>query len=250
MRSDIQRHLVTRKRSILTALRRPTALAMALLIVLPGSALGWSQLWNNQDEPNGQGNPGSCTDVVPWECIEWPTTSGGLSVTVEVYLASSLDLITAEPIKTDLRNAWPQWNNIAARNPHYQETSSTASDEVDVSAIFFDGVNQPLYAYAGTRFTISSTNIRRITHSKIIFNRRIAWNHSENYTVTDNGDGTFTVRADSRKVSVHELGHSEGLGHVRPTASFAAIMRQGAVTYTTVQSNDNLGIKEVYGAYP
>lgn len=230
------------------AARRGLLMGLTMAVLLPASTLAWSQLWNNQDANNGQGNPGSCTDVVPWECIEWPTTSQGLSVTVEVYLSDSLDLITSEPIKTDFRNAWPQWNNIAARNPHYQETTSLTSDEVYVYATYLTG--DAYYAYGGTTFTISSTNIRRITHSNVVMNRRISWNHSKNYAVTDNGDGTFTVRADSRKVAVHELGHTEGLGHVRPTATWAAIMRQGEVTYTTVQSNDNLGIKEIYGEYP
>lgn len=231
-------------------IRTAMVLAGVAAFTFPTFANGWSQLKYGQGEPDGQ--PISCTDVNPYYCTEWPTTSGGLSVTVEVFLSSTLDLITSEPIKTDFRNAWPQWNNIAARNPHLQETTSTTSDEIFVGAKFFDpALGEPTWAYAYTDNVESSTNPRRIIHSEIQMNRRISWNHSRVYTVTYDSFGNPTVvRADSRKVAVHELGHAEGLGHVLPSASWAAIMRQGSVTYTTVQSNDNLGIKEVYGAYP
>lgn len=103
---------------------RAIAIATGLTLVLTSVAVGWTQLRNNYP-----GSPVSCTDVNPWYCIEWPKTANNLSITVEVYFASSVDLITAVPLRTYLRNGMAEWNVMPARNPYLKEITSTATDD-------------------------------------------------------------------------------------------------------------------------
>ena len=109
----------------------PVIAFVAVVSLLTGAApaSAGTQLWN--EYPN---SPTSCTGVNPYKCIEWPTTSGGLSVNVDVYLESTLDLITQVPFKADLRASLLEWNNVAARNPHLQETTNPDAAEVYVWA--------------------------------------------------------------------------------------------------------------------
>jgi len=80
-----------------------------------------------------------CEDTVQSPCIEWAKTSQNLSINVDVYLSS---LLSAEEVdfKTDVRNAFLQWNNIAARNPHLQETTSTSNEEIWTTTAGIDSV--------------------------------------------------------------------------------------------------------------
>ncbi len=214
-------------------------LALVLAIVSAVPVMAWTQLDNNY--PN---TPTSCTGVDPWFCSEWPT-NGGLSVNVDVYLHSSLDADNEVSLKTDLRNAFPQWNGIAARNPHLQETASTANDEVyvwDALGVLPDNV------YAETTVYSLIAAPYSIVGAEILFNRSIVWNHNYDFSVISTPDPTvFIYRADARKVASHELGHAEGLGH---TGISPAVMRQGATTYWKPQANDKSGIIAIYGAYP
>jgi hypothetical protein len=77
-----------------------------------------------------------------------------------------------------------------------------------------------------------------MTYTTMVFRTTVTWNHSFTY-------GTNV--ADSRKVSMHEMGHVEALGH---TGINPAVMRQGALSYWQPQYNDRIGIVAIYGAYP
>ena len=216
---------------------RIIVLSLGLLFVAPNVALGWTQMVNEYPD-----SPTSCQNTATYPCIEWPT-SGGLSVNVDVYLDSTLTLVTAVTLKTDMRNGFPQWNNIAARNPHLQETTSTANDEMFVRA----SLNElPRNVYAATTVSYQAASPHRIVAADMNFNREVSWNHSLDFSSYVE-EGVTYYRADSRKVAVHELGHSEGLGH---TGISPAVMRQGATTYWQAQANDKTGIISVYGAYP
>lgn len=71
----------------------------------------------------------------------------------------------------------------------------------------------------------------RIYGADVLVNTLINWN----------------CHGDARKVTTHELGHAEGLGH---TGISPAVMRSGATTYWKPQANDELGLQKIYGAYP
>lgn len=204
----------------------PLVAATTLVLLAVGNVAAWSQIYNNFPD-----DPLSCTDPGGY-CIEWPTTPGGLSVNVDVYLYSSLGAANID-LRPDVRNTFPQWNNIAARNPHLQETTSLAASEVDV----WRGTTIYVDSWAETTPSPACCSGHTMTYAKTIYNDLVTWNHSYSY-------GTFT--ADSRKVTDHEMGHAEALGHT----AFTALMKQGPASFWKVQSNDRAGIIAVYGAYP
>lgn len=217
-------------------LLRAIALAAGLTLAVSSVAVGWTQLRNEYPY-----SPVSCTDVNPYYCIEWPKTSNNLSITVEVYFASSVDLTTSVPLRTYLRNGMAEFNVMPARNPYLKEITSTATDD---TYVWTSTTALGRCTYAGVAHTVSSSNPRRIVFTDMVFNRNISWNNTYNFTVPPY---PTPCHADARKVATHEFGHVEGLGH---TGISPAIMRQGAVTYWWAQPNDQSGIVAIYGAYP
>jgi hypothetical protein len=78
--------------------------------------------WDQQKPPPGQDYTG-CLNTSTSTCIEWAKTAQNLSINVDVYLASSLSAGSDLNLKTDVRNTLPKWDEVAARNPHLQETT-------------------------------------------------------------------------------------------------------------------------------
>lgn len=208
-------------------LARAVTLASGLGLAVALPAFGWTQIYNSYpDDPLSCGDPGGY-------CIEWPTTSGGLSITVDVYLYSSLGQANLD-LREDVRRTFTYWNDIPARNPYLRETTNVAISKLDVwrgATIYPDSWAETTpYPQPGGGHTMY--------YATIVFNSLVTWNRSYTY-------GTYT--ADARKVAMHEMGHAEALGH---TGISPAIMRQGALNYSIPQYNDRLGIVAIYGAYP
>jgi hypothetical protein len=201
------------------------AVTLTLVVAVPASA--WTQIYNAYpSDPLSCGDPGGY-------CIEWPTTSGGLSVNVDVFLYSSLGLANVD-LRSDVRRTFSYWNGIAARNPHLQETTSLSASEVDV----WLGTTQYPDAWAETTISPPPGNGHTMTYATMVFSNLVTWNRTYTY-------GAYV--ADARKVAMHEMGHVEALGH---TGISPAVMRQGALSYSVPQPNDVTGIIAIYGAYP
>lgn len=204
---------------LLGGLAGTSALSL-VLAVAPVAA--WSQLFNNFP-----GNPTSCDNSPSYPCVAWPT-NGSLSVHLVVYLDPSLTSANLD-LSTDVRNSITKWNAICAVNPLLAVGS---------------GVNYDIGEYRGTipsdPTAWASTDVyasgNTIVDAETTFNSTVTWNHSFSYP-----DSTH---ADSRKVSTHEMGHSEGLGHT----SYTAVMHQGAESFWVPQTNDIQGMQHVYGS--
>jgi hypothetical protein len=215
---------------------RSTALASLLVIALaaPVGAHPWTQLKNRHPD-----TPTDCTDATNFECVEW-RKSGGLSLDVAVVIDQNLgDMSCITDLRPHIRSAMTAWNNQPARNPHLYEGYS-GSDFIYVwrevppwpytnaaGYMYFSGISQ------------NANGNWKIDGAHIYFNPQKCWN-----TDLDFGTGV----ADIRKVSRHELGHAEGLGHAGDTER--SIMRQGATDFFGIQQNDQDGIVSLYGAYP
>lgn len=192
---------------------------------------------NNNNFPD---DPVTCDNSANFKCVEWAKTSGNLSINVDVYLSSTLSQNI--DLRTDVRNAMSEYNGIAARNPHLQETTTTTNDEIYVEA----SGSLPATTYARSAWSWNTTTTK-LVRCDTVFNSEIGWNRSLDFsTVVVNGETIY--RADARKVANHEMGHCEALGHT--ASSNAAIMHQGAVSYYHVQTADKNGIIDIYGAYP
>ncbi|HVL53079.1 MAG TPA: hypothetical protein VM344_02350 [Vitreimonas sp.] len=218
--------------------RRVVQLAMPLVAVAAffaaDRALAWNQLFPPGSDPNAAI---PCTTF----CVEWPKTSSNLSINVDVYLSSLLGQQEVD-LRTDVRNTFPQWNGVAARNPHLQETTSTDNEEVWVTTDTF-----AYNVYAGTSHTFWTSNPDKIKAAQVFFNTGIVWNRAYDFHCQASGGPCW---ADARKVAMHEFGHVEALGHVPRDAAYNAVMKQGALTYHWPRGDDHNGIIAIYGAYP
>lgn len=221
--------------SVIWAARITVAVALATAVA------GQASAWNQLRPPGDPNQPIPCEDTVASPCIEWRKTGSNLSINVDVYLSN---LLSQEEIdlKVDVRNTFPKWNEIDARNPHLQETSSSSNEEVWVSTEAMDW-----FYWAGTTHGISAGPGYKINSSVVKFNSDVIWNRSYNYACLEN---QAVCAADARKVSMHEMGHVEGLGHQHPDSSTVAIMQQHARNYWWPRVDDHNGIIAIYGAYP
>ena len=219
----------------------PLAVLVALLLaVAPAGAYvqHWGPVVNDIEQ--------NCTDTATYPCIEWAKTANNLSINVDYYLSYTLGQEELD-LRPAIRAATLQWNGVAARNPHLQETTSTSNEEVWVT-VDASAFPSPCF-FAVTTTPSSPTQPYHINSSVVKFNPTILWNDSYNYTF-DPSD-CIPNNADIRKVSTHEFGHVEGLGHANPfDATQYSVMRQGAVTPWWARVDDHNGIIHIYGAYP
>lgn len=225
-----------RGRGSLTRLLRSLAFAVAVTAIGTEAVLAWNQ------EFAPVGTIGDCLNTQASPCVEWPKTANNLSVTVDEYLSYLLDAEEVN-LKVDVRDSFAQYNPIAARNPHLQETASTTNEEVWVTTALMD-----YNKYARTTVSYQSAAPYHILSALVEFNSYIEWNRSLNFTCYVDASHRDRCRADARKVANHEQGHVEGLDHV-PSGS-TAIMVQGGTGFFAIQTDDRNGIISIYGAYP
>lgn len=144
-------------------------------------ATGWPQgqrdAVGKEIAPGGINAIDDCDDTSASPCIEWAKTGSDLSINVDVFLHSSLSSEEVD-LKTDLRNTFTKYNAIAARNPHLQETTSGASDEIHVNAV---NLSDPT-VYAGTTPTYNLSSPYHITHVEMSFNTLIFWIRTSGYS--------------------------------------------------------------------
>ena len=218
-------------------------LAFVVAMTLPGVALGWHQL----KPPEGQ-DVTDCLDTNASPCIEWAKTGGNLSINVDVYLSYMLTDWPNIDLKPDVRNTFAKWNAVAARNPHLQETTSTSNEEIWVTIANLD--NNPLIA-GYTEITYAGSAPYHIQSARVYLQSLDTWNHSYSVSCANPYLGG-TCNVDSRIVTMHEMGHAEGLAHEATNASFAAIMKKDPTGQTQwwPAVDDHHGIIAIYGAYP
>lgn len=232
------------------------ALAVLPLLVAAAPVAAYKQFIPPANYQNCQN-----TDSSP--CVEWPKTAQNLSIIVDVYLSSTLGGANID-LRPDILAVFPKYNDIAARNPYLQQTTSTTNEEVwvartsilDDPTIFGVTYVRPActdYQEPPVDFGCAAPEYH-IFASKIYFNSyNVTWNHTYSF-----GCNQFLTAcwADSRVIATHEFGHMEGLAHVNPDESFASIMK-APIGYhgwypTTWWTNvdDHNGIIAIYGAYP
>ena len=182
--------------------------------------------------------------------LEFQRSAQNSSINVDVYLASSLSAGSDLNLKTDVRNTLPKWNEVAARNPHLQETTSTSNEEIWVARANLD--NDPSIAGFANLSNIGAAPNYRIQSVVLYFNTLTTYNRNMDFGCAPVGTGSVCW-ADARYVSVHEFGHGEALVHVHKNESFA---RSCAMTFQSPhmvggqrQTITN-GIIGIYGAYP
>ncbi len=117
-------------------------------------------------------------------------------------------------------------------------TTSLSTSDIDVMRGDSDSLCAALYTWACTAiYADTASGSHTLYYAETIFSDQVTWNHSLTYN---------TFVADSRKVTTHEMGHVEALGHT----GFTAVMHTGAESFYKPQSNDIDGIQAIYGAYP
>lgn len=211
-------------RSAVRALRRSFVGSVLAAVAATQSVGAWTQLYNNY--PN---DPVSCNNVGSWQCIEWPLAPNGFSSTVYVYLSSTLTQANLN-LQTDIRNSEPLWDAAPARNPFLRNVSSPDQ----ATAVLSRGTTVFSSSWAETTQTIAG-NGHTIIFAGVVYNKNVTWNRNFQYG---------PLVADSRKVSTHELGHVEALGHT----GFNTPMKQGAVNLWQPQQDDYDGLVAIYGA--
>jgi hypothetical protein len=100
-----------------------------------------------------------------------------MSISVDVYLSYLLSQQEVD-LKADVRNAFPKWNEVAARNPYLQETNSTSNEEIWVTVANFGDPD----AYAGTYIDKDGWAPYHINAATVFFNSLIEWNRAYDYT--------------------------------------------------------------------
>jgi hypothetical protein len=222
--------------------RRFLCVLSAVVVVLPTTATqaaAYTQSYNNYP-----GSPTNCTMMsTVWPCLYW-ATNGSASIAVYVYVDSSLNNVRGVNLTTEVRTAMARYNAVPTRNPGLFNISYVPSFGMEantsVPGEFY------YYEYAATyySFSMSPGSIGLMDHVWIDFNSDINWNLSYKYNcVWDSSWSSYRCAADAGKVATHEMGHAEGLGH---SGGVPTIMKQGAVSFRSLKTDDINGIKWIY----
>jgi hypothetical protein len=216
-------------------------LAALAVVVMAPAAGAYTQEYNIY--------PSTC-GTFPNDCIAWPRLANGQSSTTHVFLTSSLGSITTVDMGQDVLDSFGRWNAAPSNEPWLvQSTAMSNSTGYSLGSptyIYVDaGLADSVYAQTSTwtkyQLGIGSDD-PVIVSFQIEISSTIRWNHSFDFTCHMTGDDCV-YWADSRKVTIHEEGHGMGMGHSGATA----IMKQGATTYYTLQTDDINGIQHIYG---
>lgn len=205
----------------------------------------------------------NCQNTNTSPCVEWPKTAQNLSINVDAYLSATLGSANID-LRPDILAVFPKYNDIAARNPHLQQTTSTANEELWVTRVNIDS-DPTIFGVAYVRpactdyqetpvdFGCAAPEYK-ISASKIYFNSyNVTWNHSYSFGCNQSITACW---ADSRWVASHEFGHMEGLAHVNPSETFASVMKAPVghngwyPTSWWTNVDDHNGIIAIYGAWP
>ena len=160
---------------------------------------------------------------------------------IEFYIGfnGSEDNISAADYQSALNNAITSWNN----NSNFQYSINSAykdpcTDNLEKynSVRFKDDIcgtafGANVLAVAGTSYSNGYTD-----DSDIIFNSSITWG------IHDNNSNS---PIDFKRVALHEVGHTLGIGHEEDNSSIMNPSYQGNVT--TLQQDDINGIRAIYG---
>jgi hypothetical protein len=227
----------------LASARARLALALALVLASAGPVDGYKQLIPPESKPQG-----TCTGSPESPCIRWRKTSENLSVTIDLFLDSSLTNQEVN-LATDVRNAKDAFNSLPARNPYIVVTADSSLDEITAKAVDLDNHKLAAETVYQPNFLTDASSTNLIDHAKIKFNTEIEWRRQLGAGCYVQGPYEIEVCwADARKVANHEMGHVQGLAH--EWSPVIAVMRTGGVDYYALQPDDVAGIQHIYGAYP
>ena len=219
-------------------IRRAAVIGLILTALLSPAAFAYNQAIAPPPDPNA---PTPCLNTDQSPCVEWRKTAQNLSIIVDVYMSYLLSNEEVD-LKSDFRNTFTKWNEVPARNPFLEETTSTSDEEIWATT-------EPMsyYVYGYTDIDWGAAPGYKINHAVVKLNSSILWNRSYNFDCIPYSPPV--CNADARKVSMHEMGHAEGLGHQAPNGN-VAVMKQGPLTYWWPRADDHNGIIYIYGAYP
>ncbi|WP_146747158.1 matrixin family metalloprotease [Thermogemmatispora tikiterensis] len=203
-----------------------------MLVFQPAFAWTWRE--NNWDtNPNDY----QCGLTSSTPCLYWPEPNGNSSI-VYTYVPTSLNNVGGYNFITAINRAASDFNAAPALNPYLY----TCSNDSCVYQTSYAIGNLGYAIYGETPYGTIGSAQHSSQYYAIMQGNYTLFNSTQ--WITWNNTLTFSdTQADGRKVSTHETGHMEGLGH---TAHNPAVMRQGATTYYALQPDDINGLETQY----
>lgn len=214
-------------------------IAFAFLVLAAPPAHAWTHEANNWDANH---NDFYCGTSSSSPCLYWAQPSN-TSITLHAFFDLSLQNAPGSyNFDVAVTRALNDWNSQVAWNPYIVECEGrTDSITYAMTTLPYGVWGQTDLGNYGT-VQYNSTNgfwYAPLNYVFVYFSSAVTWNNSLQFSAT---------MADGRTVSTHETGHALGLGH---TGHTPAIMRQGTVTYYSVQTDDLNGLQSIYpGYYP
>ena len=158
-------------------------------------------------------------------------------------LNTNEDGTSAADYQSALNNAMTSWHNNSnfqySINSAYKDPCDTSNSDIN-SARFKGDI-------CGTAFGITTLAIASSSHYSGTTNKArayIIFNSSKSWGIHDNSSNSPT---DFKRVALHEVGHTLGIGHEEDNASIMYPSYQSNIT--TLQPDDINGIRAIYGTY-